>query len=256
MARKRKKRTLSHKKRRRVDPIRLLLLIFLELSALLALLMYLACYHPDNPISQAIVEIAQIEKRQALVVLDAGHGGYDVGSEYQGIYEKDVTLSLTKEVGEKLEQRDIPVLYTRESDEVSWPADVASDLRERVRISNDSKAAVFVSIHTNATEAKNGQGFEIWGDLQKEAVACLANQIDAHVNELPYILDRGNKDIAAAPLQVLVENELPAVLIEAGFLESSADRSYLLNKERRQELAEHIAEGIEAALKELGKLPQ
>lgn len=256
MAKKRRKRAASHKKRRRINPLRLLLLLVLELSILLALLVYLARYHPDNPISKAIVNIAQIEQKQELVVLDAGHGGYDVGSEYQGIYEKDITLALTKEIGEELERRGIPVLYTRESDEVSWPSNEAADLKARVAVSNESSASLFVSVHTNASELKNGQGFEVWGDLQDEEISRIVQQITSHVSELPYILDRGSKDSAYSPLQVLYDNTLPAVLIEAGFLESSADRAYLLDEEKRRELAVHIADGIEASLQEMGALPQ
>lgn len=56
-----------------------------------------------------------------VIVLDAGHGGYDTGSiSYDGVYEKDITLAITQKIGEQLEKAGYTVVYTRTSDEVSW----------------------------------------------------------------------------------------------------------------------------------------
>lgn len=201
------------KKRKRNNRIQhLLKIICLELVVIVLLLLCFVYILPRNPVSEIILDFIE---EKPLVVLDAGHGGYDVGSEFNGVYEKNITLEITKKVGEELERRDIPVTYTRDSDHVDWPSDELQDLEERVHISNTSGASLFISIHTNATETKDEQ---------------------------------------TSPLHVLHYNELPAVLIEAGFLESKEDCEYLLVEEKQTELAKEIADGIENTLKDMGVL--
>lgn len=240
------------KKRKRNNRIQhLLKIICLELVVIVLLLLCFVYILPRNPVSEIILDFIE---EKPLVVLDAGHGGYDVGSEFNGVYEKNITLEITKKVGEELERRDIPVTYTRDSDRVDWPSDELQDLEERVHISNTSGASLFISIHTNATETKDGQGFEIWAKTSDEQTEKLAENIEQEVVTLPYITDRGIKDEQTSPLHVLHYNELPAVLIEAGFLESKEDCEYLLVEEKQTEFAKEIADGIENTLKDMGVL--
>ena len=177
--------------------------------------------------------------------MDAGHGGYDSGSNFGDIYEKNVTLALTKKIGTALENKGIKVAYTRTSDEVSWPADEVADLTRRVEISNTSHAKVFVSIHTNASELGSSvNGFEIWGKIKDTNVFELSKQVMGQMEQLQYTQNRGIKDQDLAPLQVLQDNQLPAILIETGFLENENDRAYLTNEASQQALADKIAQGI------------
>lgn len=111
--------------------MKLLMILCLELIVVLVLLILCAKVFPDNPITRSITSLI-IEDPQ--VVLDAGHGGYDSGSNFGDIYEKNVTLALTKKIGTALENKGIKVAYTRTSDEVSWPADEVADLTRRVEI--------------------------------------------------------------------------------------------------------------------------
>lgn len=243
-----KKKQKHKKKQKRINPLRLLIVLLAEFVVLLGILMFLYEYHPDNPISRTLHEMID---PKPVVVLDAGHGGYDVGSEYQGVFEKDVTLALTKDVGAALEAKGIPVRYTRESDQVEWPADNVKDLNARVKIANTSGAKLFVSLHTNASETGDGSGFEIWGNLQNEQIVAFAKNLHEQISALDYTVDRGIKDVNTAPLHVLYYNKLPCVLIEAGFLESANDRAYLLNDGKRKVFADKIAEGIYQTLQDM-----
>lgn len=229
------------RKRKQKDPMRLLIILCIELIAVLILLILATKIYPDNPITRGIVSLVT---PQAEVVLDAGHGGYDSGSYYQDLYEKDVTLALTKKIGAALENKGIHVLYTRDSDTVSWPADEVADLSKRVEISNQSGAKVFVSIHTNASEVSDAYGFEIWGKIKDEANFALAKSVASEMDQLQYTQNRGIKDQDLSPLQVLQENKLSSILIEAGFLANENDRVYLMNDASQQALAEEIAQGI------------
>ena len=64
------------------------------------------------------------------------------------------------------------------------------------------------------------------------------------MEQLQYTQNRGIKDQDLAPLQVLQDNQLPAILIETGFLENENDRAYLTNEASQQALADKIAQGI------------
>lgn len=240
---------MTRKKRKRKDPMHYLIILCAELVVMLVLLILCTKVFPDNPITRSIVSLVT---PQADVILDAGHGGYDTGSSYENIYEKDITLSLTKKIGKALEQKGVHVAYTRESDDVNWPADEVADLTKRVEISNTSNAKLFVSIHTNASDyGSEPYGFEIWGKIKDEASFTLAKNVAAQMDALHYTQNRGIKDQDIAPLQVLQENALPAILIEAGFLANENDRNYLMNEANQQALANKIALGIYDDLKQM-----
>lgn len=84
------------------------------------------------------------------VVIDAGHGGRDGGAVRGSIKEKDINLGVALKLGEMIEKniKDVKVVYTRKSD-------VFVDLKRRATIANKAKANLFISIHTNSTEAKS-----------------------------------------------------------------------------------------------------
>ena len=94
------------------------------------------------------VEAASFDASK-VIVLDAGHGGYDTGSvSYDGVYEKDITLAIAQKIGERLQKAGCTVAYTRTSDEVSWSNDNKDDLRTRVAIAKESGADYYIPIHT------------------------------------------------------------------------------------------------------------
>lgn len=106
----------QRKKKRGINPIRLLIVVAMEFLVILGLLIICVKVFPDNPI---LAPLFSKKAETPVVVLDAGHGGYDAGSTFEELYEKDVTLALVKDIGARLEANGYPVLYTRESDAVS-----------------------------------------------------------------------------------------------------------------------------------------
>ena len=233
----------QRKKKRGINPILVILkIIGIVLLVILGLLIICVKVFPDNPI---LAPLFSKKAETPVVVLDAGHGGYDAGSTFEELYEKDVTLAFVKDIGARLEANGYPVLYTRKSDDVSWPANEVEDLSERVRISNESDARLFVSIHTNAAEVINGSyGYEIWGKMKEPRVEALSENILKELDSLGYSQNRGMKDQDLSPIQVLQNNKLPSILIEAGFLASENDRLYLIDDAKRKVFADKIADGI------------
>lgn len=174
------------------------------------------------------------------VVLDAGHGGHDAGTVNGTVREKDITLDITKQVGQILQQNGINVTYTREQDK-ALGNDESSDLKQRVRIANKTNARYFISIHVNASQAGGASGFEIFANKSSSVSKNLANSIKEHMADLKYTDNRGV--LKGNHLYVIRNTNMPAILIETGFL-NGEDYSYLVSSNGRQEIAKKIALGI------------
>lgn len=167
------------------------------------------------------------------IALDAGHGGSDPGAVYKDRREKDDTLDLTLAVGDILKKNGIDVYYTRTTDEYETPFKKATD-------ANNSGADLFVSIHRNSSENPNQySGVEtlVYSDtgLKAEVARNINNQLeDAGFKNLD-VDERKN-------LVVLKRTKMPAVLVEAGFINNDKD-NYLFDEEF-DSIAQAIADGI------------
>ncbi len=167
------------------------------------------------------------------IALDAGHGGSDPGAVYKGRQEKDDTLDLTLAVGDILKKNGIDVYYTRTTDEYETPFKKATD-------ANNSGADLFVSIHRNSSENPNQySGVEtlVYSDtgLKAEVAKNINNQLE----------DAGFKNLGVDErknLVVLKRTKMPAVLVEAGFINNDKD-NYLFDEEF-DSIAQAIADGI------------
>ena len=168
-----------------------------------------------------------------MVIVDAGHGGSDPGAVYKGRQEKDDTLDLTLAVGDILKKNGIDVYYTRTTDEYETPFKKATD-------ANNSGADLFVSIHRNSSENPNQySGVEtlVYSDtgLKAEVARNINNQLE----------DAGFKNLGVDErknLVVLKRTKMPAVLVEAGFINNDKD-NYLFDEEF-DSIAQAIADGI------------
>lgn len=167
------------------------------------------------------------------VALDAGHGGSDPGAVYNGRQEKDDTLDLTLAVGDILKKNGVDVFYTRTTDKYETPFKKATD-------ANNSGADLFISIHRNSSETPNQySGVEslVFNDtgLKAEVARNINNQLE----------DVGFKNLGVdvrKNLVVLKRTKMPAVLIEAGFINNDKD-NYLFDQEF-DKIANAIADGI------------
>lgn len=167
------------------------------------------------------------------VALDAGHGGSDPGAVYNDRQEKDDTLDLTLAVGDILKKNGVDVFYTRTNDEYETPFKKATD-------ANNSGANLFVSIHRNSSEKPNQySGVEtlVYNDsgLKSEVARNINNQLE----------NVGFKNLGVDTrknLVVLKRTKMPAVLVEAGFINNEKD-NYIFDQEF-DKVANAIADGI------------
>lgn len=157
-------------------------------------------------------------------VIDPGHGGSQPGATYNGIKESDITLSIALLVAALLRQAGHFVLLTRDHD-------ITVPLEDRVHMINEFEADAFISIHCNATLEHNSKGIEAFyrDDLDKS----LAIAIQKPLSQMTGLKDRGVfQDIGQLKKRLAVLNDsanIPATLVEIGFLDNAEDREYMTN---------------------------
>ena len=179
---------------------------------------------------------------QYKIAVDAGHGGSDYGATYNGRAEKDDNLKLALAVGDILEKNGIDVIYTRTTDEYETPFKKATD-------ANDAKADYFVSIHRNSSPMPNQYtGVETLVYNNSGIKSQMAANINSELEKAGF----KNLGITERPnLVVLKRTKMPAVLVEAGFINNDKDNE-TFDKNFNQ-IANGIADGI---LKTLGITPK
>mgnify|MGYP003434438462 CR=1 FL=1 len=167
------------------------------------------------------------------IMLDAGHGGANPGAVYEGRQEKDDNLALVLQIGTILENNGIDVLYTRTTDVYQTPL-------EKAQLANEAAVDYFVSIHRNSFPEDNVvSGVEsLVYDLSGIKYE-MAQNINAQLETVGFV----NLGVKARPnLIVLRRTKMPAVLVEAGFINSDTDNQ--LFDANFNEIAQAIANGI------------
>ena len=167
------------------------------------------------------------------VVIDAGHGGYDRGGiPGQSVSEKDMTLDVARRLKSVLQASGYRVVMTRDSD-------VFVPLGTRTAIANQYRNAIFVSIHFNSATRRGADGIETYFYTRDSlALASAVHHYVAGGAPSP------NRGVRRRGYFVLRRTNIPAVLVECGFLTNSTEASYVQNTSYRQKLAEEIAAGI------------
>ncbi len=191
------------------------------------------------------------------ICIDPGHGGNDTGKRAGREEEKKYTLLLAQELGEQLRKAGYTVSFTRTSD-------TFVDLSPRADAANRRRADMFISIHFNAFSKADVRGAETYcltpqgaassndaaGRGNKTAVA--GNQNNARNVVLAYEIHKsitrnlGSEDRAVkrARFEVLREAEMPAVLVEAGFMSNPVEARKIFSAAWRRQLAQAIVSGV------------
>lgn len=180
-----------------------------------------------------------------LVVIDAGHGGYDDGATGpSGTREKDITLSIALKLSVQLKSAGYAVLLTRSDDTyVSLP--------DRSLTANNANASIFVSIHCNSSEYHNGHGTEVYTEparsnpvyKQQEESRALAGFVQSELTKALGLTDRGIKE---KDLAVCRETNLPAILIETAFIDNPEEEMLLSDPFFQDNAVMAIKRGIDS----------
>src|SRR5213082_1994342 len=176
---------------------------------------------------------AQSSSSSTTVVIDAGHGGFDRGGiPGQKIPEKEMTLDVAQRLKTLLAAGGYRVIMTRDSD-------VFVPLPTRVAIANSYGNAIFVCIHFNSAKRMGAGGIETYF-YSRESLP-LASAIHYYVaGGAP----SSNRGVRRRGYYVLRKTNIPAVLVECGFLTNPTEAAYAQTASYRQKLAEEIATGV------------
>lgn len=224
--------------------------------------------------------------RKKIVVLDPGHGGKDpgaIGRSYK-TYEKNVTLSMGKELRKQLEAKGFKVYMTRSTD-------IFIPLRQRVAIARSYHADLFISLHADSTYNRKAQGLSIYtlsetaSDKEAAALAERENKADIIdgmdfsdnspeindvlislsqndsrnksskfaayvVNEMRRIVKLVTNTHKFAGFAVLKAPDIPSVLVELGYLSNHNEEKALRDPSYRKKLAVAIAKAVEVYFKD------
>ena len=187
---------------------------------------------PVVTVPTIVVPTTKKETNKRYVVSDAGHGGSDVGATRNGVYEKNITLDVSKRVADLLRKKGYIVEMTRTTD-------TYVSLQDRVAISEDINPDIFVSIHVNSSNSDSPTGLEThyYKDNSLELAKYVHASLLNHVNSK----DRG---LFKSRFYVINHTTAPAILVEIGFISSPVERAQLVSESRKQATAKAIAEGI------------
>ncbi|MBO4318072.1 MAG: N-acetylmuramoyl-L-alanine amidase [Mailhella sp.] len=237
-----------------------------------------------NGVNPPINVAEQFGLKVKTIVLDAGHGGNDPGTQNNGIVEKIVTLDMVKRTAAYLRKAGYTVLLTRENDKyISLP--------ERGRFAGRHKADLFVSLHVNANSKPNINGLETYylNFTENRGIIDLAARenalLDKSLGQMNKILTEmlltakvqesrqlaksiqnamlaglkkagfknvGNGGVKGAPFYVLIASSMPAVLVEIGYCTNQNEAKRVADANYREVLAASVASGIADYAKAIG----
>lgn len=239
---------------------------------------------PDPTVSLA----RQLGLTVKRIVIDPGHGGKDPGCRIGGRYEKDITLDIARLLAQKLREKiGCEVFLTRDKD-------IFLSLEQRTAIANMQKADLFISLHVNAHKDQRIHGLETYflnmaTDQSAVLVAARENatseksisdlqtilndlMLNTKINEssrLAHNVQNGmvgdvsksyagirSLGVKQAPFYVLIGAEMPAVLVEVGFLSNRRERERLVDKKYQKSITDGIYAGIRSYIKSIDQAYQ
>ncbi|MFV0313890.1 MAG: N-acetylmuramoyl-L-alanine amidase [Anaerotignum sp.] len=186
-----------------------------------------------TPLLEGRSQKVMLPVNQKVVVLDAGHGGWDPGKTGRvGEDEKILNLAIMVKLQQYLEQGGATVLVTRATDEALGSRKV-SDMAERQKIANESDGDILISIHQNAFPSSSERGAQVFYYKSSEDGKRLAELIQ---ESLKANVDGDNKRKAKQnqDYYILRTTQIPSVIVECGFLSNSHEES-LLNDDAYQD---------------------
>ncbi len=175
-----------------------------------------------------------------IIVLDAGHGGSDPGATNGSVYEKNIVFDVTKRLQHLLEQAGAKVVLTRNGD-------TFIPLNERPNIAVNNFGEMFISIHTNSFGDSSALGVETYYNSNTNVNLTEELSLAKYINnEIVSNLDMVNRGVKYGNFTVIRQIEMPAILVELGFISNPSDLAKLTSSEYLQTFAQSIYNGIES----------
>jgi len=197
------------------------------------------------------IETVSLPVTGKTVVLDAGHGSPDEGAESaSGVTEASINLVITKKVQTLLEQSGCNVVLTRSDENGIYDLEAnsirekkVSDIKNRVKIGNESSADAFVSIHLNKIPQSQYYGWQAFFKANSEESEELAKSLQEELNAS--IQKENKREALKITGKYIVEHvEIPIAIVECGFLSNPEEANLLGQDEYQNKIAWGIYNGI------------
>lgn len=196
-----------------------------------------------------------VDPQSSIIVIDAGHGGIDGGTNRVNLLEKEVNLAIAQKLKSILEGKDYAVIMTRNDDVSLDDLNQSSssrhkrDLNARASIINSSNAQLFVSIHVNSSSNSVADGSIVFYSQKFKQNETLAYCIQLALNDLTVDGERRTKyNPQIGDYYLLNHSDIPGVIIETAFISNAREKILLADDEFQTKLASAIADGIEQYL--------
>lgn len=201
--------------------------------------------------SNVVVKVNTTPSTNKIVILDAGHGVPDYGTQSaSGTTEQELNLAITLKLQQLLEQSGTKVILTRSDDNGIYEVDKnsirskkVSDMKNRVYIGNNSNADIYISIHMNYYIDSQYSGWQTFYQSKSEKSKRLAATIQQSLNEN---IDQNKRiPMAIKGAYIMDKVEIPSVIVECGFLSNKNDESKLKTDSYQSKLAWGIYIGLQ-----------
>lgn len=171
-------------------------------------------------------------KKKKTIIIDAGHGGTDLGATKDDLNEKDILSEITKKIKTMYSDSDVSILFTRTEDKFI-------DVKNRTDFINLNKPDLVISLHINTNKNSDTNGFEIFitdkSDLFEKA-KLFADKLSSKLSQTQL----KNRGLKTAPFQILKNSSYPSMVIELGFISNENDRKFIASEKGQTEIAKNI----------------
>jgi N-acetylmuramoyl-L-alanine amidase len=200
---------------------------------------------PQNPTKTTAAALIPPLKPniKKIIVIDPGHGGKDLGTHSKKVpryQEKLLTLSVSRILRNYLSKLGYQVVMTRNSD-------LYVGLQERAEIANTQRCALFVSIHFNSAPNKQAEGVEVFYyniPQSKERSIASKNLAETVLKRTLEMTEAHSRGVKHGNLAVIRQTQMPAILVEGGFLTHEEEEKKIRSIIYQRKLAWGIAQGI------------
>jgi N-acetylmuramoyl-L-alanine amidase len=217
-------------------------------NVLLGILICVMIYMVYSVYTQKAVSTFALPTSKRVIVIDAGHGGRDPGKVgASGAYEKDLNLKIAAKLQAYLEQSGSYVLMTRIDDEglyqESDPNKKRADLKHRKEIINMGQADIMISIHQNSFVESKYKGAQVFYHNSSTEGMKMAQYIQS---EIKTFVDPSNnrQSKANTDYYILKTTDIPAVIVECGFLSNEQEEANLSTEQYQEKIAWAIYMGL------------
>jgi len=184
------------------------------------------------------------------IVIDPGHGGIFPGKVNNDLKEKDINLAVSKKLAQIFDESGAMIIMTRNTDtdlvdpnlNGTFLARQRSDLERRVKLAQDYKADLFISIHCNSTPSQRWAGAQTFYDPGNKESELLGKAIQGEI--IRQLRNTKRQALVRRDTFLFDNLEIPTVIVECGFLSNPEEAKLLSQEEYQYRLAFAIYSGV------------